>query len=120
MRTGAPDGALDLAIEAGDSIMTQRRRYAVSTTRSTVIDLLLLDDMNPRSVLHQLNQIREHLDFLPTPETGLVMTSVRRAVLKLETELATSTADEITPEWLSEVTDTAARLTSLLRETYLR
>ncbi|MCB1418604.1 MAG: circularly permuted type 2 ATP-grasp protein [Notoacmeibacter sp.] len=117
---GAPDGALDLAIEAGDSIMTQRRRYAVSTTRSTVIDLLLLDDMNPRSVLHQLNQIREHLDFLPTPETGLVMTSVRRAVLKLETELATSTADEITPERLSEVTDTAARLTSLLRETYLR
>ncbi|MCB1383656.1 MAG: circularly permuted type 2 ATP-grasp protein [Notoacmeibacter sp.] len=116
----APDGALDLAIEAGDSIMTQRRRYAVSTTRNTVIDLMLLDEMNPRSVHHQLKHIREHLDFLPVPDTGIAMTPMRRAVMKLETELATSTADVYTPEKLAEVTTTAASLTALLSETYLR
>ena len=52
----APDGALDLAVEIGDSVMSHRRRYAVTTTRETVVDLLALDTMNPRSVLYHLER----------------------------------------------------------------
>ena len=55
---GAPDGALDLAVEVGDSVMTHRRRYAVATNRETVVDLLALDALNPRSVLYQLDRGR--------------------------------------------------------------
>ena len=43
----APDGALDLAVEIGDSVMSHRRRYAVTTTRETVVDLLALDTHEP-------------------------------------------------------------------------
>ena len=61
----APDGALDLAVEIGDSVMSHRRRYAVTTTRETVVDLLALDTLNPRSVLYHLTEIRDHVAFLP-------------------------------------------------------
>ena len=91
----APEGALDLTIEAGDSIMTHRRLYAVSTARETVIDLLLLDELNPRSVLHQMKLIREHLEFLPSRDSSAAKSPLLRKVLQLETELATLAAVEI-------------------------
>ena len=50
----APAGGLDIAVELGDSVISHRRRYAVATNRETVMDLLALDSLNPRSVLHQL------------------------------------------------------------------
>lgn len=53
----APQGELDLAIEVGDSTMTHRQRYAVVTRRESVIDLLALDDQNPRSVRFHLDVI---------------------------------------------------------------
>ena len=55
----APEGALDLAVEVGDSSMTHRSRYAVATTRNTVIDLLVFDAQNPRSLLYHLAEIRD-------------------------------------------------------------
>jgi uncharacterized circularly permuted ATP-grasp superfamily protein/uncharacterized alpha-E superfamily protein len=115
----APEGAFDLAIEAGDSIMSHRRRYAVSTTRETVLDLLLLDDMNPRSVLHQLRAMHGHVEFLPEPKDGQRMTPFQRQVLTLETELATAAADEITADRLESVLQATAGLSDLLAESYL-
>ena len=61
---GAPQGGLDLAIEIGDSTMVHRQRYAVVSSRETVIDLLALDEMNPRSVRFQLDGLRARLDDL--------------------------------------------------------
>jgi uncharacterized circularly permuted ATP-grasp superfamily protein/uncharacterized alpha-E superfamily protein len=116
----APEGALDLAIEAGDSIMSHRRRYAVSTTRETVLDLLLLDDMNPRSVLHQLREMHGHMQFLPETEEGRRTTPFFRQVLRLETELATATADEITSDRLEAVLEATTGLSELLAQSYLQ
>ena len=42
--------------------MSHRRRYAVTTTRDTVVDLLALDTMNPRSVLYHLDAVRDHIE----------------------------------------------------------
>ena len=54
-RKAAPDGALDMMLEIGDSVMTHRRQYTVQSGRRTVVDLLALDPLNPRSVLFQLD-----------------------------------------------------------------
>jgi uncharacterized alpha-E superfamily protein len=116
----APDGALDLTIEAGDSIMTHRRLYSVSTARETVIDLLLLDELNPRSVLHQIRLIREHLEYLPSPESGTSMTPLMRKVLQIDTELATSAANEFNGHELGALAISAASLSGALSESYLR
>jgi uncharacterized circularly permuted ATP-grasp superfamily protein/uncharacterized alpha-E superfamily protein len=116
----APEGSLDLTIEAGDSIMTHRRLYSVSTTRETVIDLLLLDELNPRSVLHQIRLIREHLEYLPPRESGGSMTPLMRKVLQMETELTTSAANEFNSDELGALRMSAASLSGSLSESYLR
>lgn len=60
----APDGGLDLAIEVGDSIMVHRQRYAVMTNRENVVDLLVLDTANPRSVRFHLGILGKWVDAL--------------------------------------------------------
>ncbi|MCK7475077.1 MAG: alpha-E domain-containing protein [Rhodopseudomonas palustris] len=75
--------ALDLAVEVGDSVMTHRRRFAVTTSRETVVDLLALDAMNPRSILFQLDGIHRQVGFLPganaSPMPDLLRLSARPA-----------------------------------------
>jgi uncharacterized circularly permuted ATP-grasp superfamily protein/uncharacterized alpha-E superfamily protein len=83
----APDGSLDMAVEIGDSVMSHRRRYAVATNRATVVDLLALDNLNPRSVIFQLGEIAGHLDYLPGQDPHQPLTPLRRALLKLRTGL---------------------------------
>ncbi len=116
----APDGALDLAIEVGDSVMTHRRRYAAGMSRETVIDLLMLDDMNPRSVLHQLEALDAHASYLPVTVEEVRMTPFQRRVLEMRTTLTTASASEMTPARLAAMADDAAALSGLLAETYLR
>ncbi len=62
----SPAGGLDLMIEVGDSFMVHRQRYVVFTSRESVIDLLALDETNPRSVRFHLDVIRKCVDELPT------------------------------------------------------
>lgn len=85
----APDGALDLAIEYGDSVMTHRRRFAVSTSRLTVIDLLALDPLNPRSLRRQIDGLRDEIDHLPAANDHGALSPLARAVLRLHADLAT-------------------------------
>ncbi|MDF0597145.1 circularly permuted type 2 ATP-grasp protein [Psychromarinibacter halotolerans] len=116
----APEGSSDIAIEAGDSIMSHRRRFAVGAGRETVLDLLLLDALNPRSVLHQLTMMHEHLRYLPVHHDGPRMTPVLRQVMRMETDLAVATAEDFDDARLSEVASETAALTGLLAQSYLR
>jgi uncharacterized circularly permuted ATP-grasp superfamily protein/uncharacterized alpha-E superfamily protein len=61
----APDGALDVLLELCDSQITYRQRYIMIAARAPVIDLVMLDPNNPRSVIHQLDRIEAHLAALP-------------------------------------------------------
>ncbi|WP_010140391.1 circularly permuted type 2 ATP-grasp protein [Oceanicola sp. S124] len=118
----APLGAYEIAIETGDAVMTHRMRFSATFTRETVLDLLLLDENYPRSVLAQLDDILTHLDWLEklTHDLSRKPTPIRRAVMKLQTELATARPEEISPERLSQIAATCADLSGLLAETYLR
>jgi len=51
------NGNLDWLLELSDSIVTYRARYRAQPEWLPVLDLLLLDETNPRSVLFQLNGI---------------------------------------------------------------
>jgi uncharacterized alpha-E superfamily protein len=116
----APDGALDMAVEIGDSVMSHRRRYAVSTSRQTVIDLLALDMMNPRSVLYQLTELRDQVAFLPDAEHNGQLSKLSRAVLQMHTALAVQTPETVDDEMLLALRAELAGLSELLSETYLR
>ena len=56
-----PDAAaelLDLLVEVGDSVMTHRRRYKLNSGRLAAIELLALDEFNPRSIRYQLAEVK--------------------------------------------------------------
>lgn len=56
---------LEAILETADSIMTYRSRYLSSLQLPAVLDLLLTDETNPRSVVYQLAAVASHVDALP-------------------------------------------------------
>ena len=58
-------GALDVLLELADSQITYRQRYVMVAAAAPVIDLVVLDPNNPRSVAYQLGRIETHLAALP-------------------------------------------------------
>ncbi len=54
-------GSLDWLLELSDSIVTYRARYRTQPEWLPVLDLLLLDESNPRSILFQLDGIVQSL-----------------------------------------------------------
>ncbi|WP_226574865.1 circularly permuted type 2 ATP-grasp protein [Acuticoccus sediminis] len=116
----APDGALDLAVEVADSEMSHRRRYAVSTNRATVVDLLALDPLNPRSIIYQLNEIWSHLGYLPGGETTRQLSPLQRAALQTRTNVAVQTPEGLDQTALSELEGDIATMSDLVGETYFR
>jgi len=74
------DGSLILLLEIADSFMTYRSRYLLTPQLAPVLDLLLLDETNPRSVLFQLEALAEHLEALPRDPAQPVPDSEQRIV----------------------------------------
>jgi uncharacterized circularly permuted ATP-grasp superfamily protein/uncharacterized alpha-E superfamily protein len=62
-----PDEApmLEALLDAADSAMTYRRRYRATLQVAPVVDLLVADEGNPRSILFQLAALAEHVAALP-------------------------------------------------------
>jgi uncharacterized alpha-E superfamily protein len=58
-------GQLEILLEIADSSITYRSRYLTSLQTDLVLDLLLLDEANPRSLAYQLVRLREHAEHLP-------------------------------------------------------
>ena len=56
---------LETVLEVADSSITYRSRYNLLPHVPAVFDLVLLDDKNPRSVLFQINQLKQHFEQLP-------------------------------------------------------
>ena len=59
------DGSLILVLDIADSFMTYRSRYLLTPQLAPVLDLLLLDESNPRSVAFQVAALARHLERLP-------------------------------------------------------
>ena len=56
---------LEAVLEICDSSMTYRYRYRSTLQLAPVLDLMLIDDTNPRAVGYQLNALSEHVALLP-------------------------------------------------------
>lgn len=116
----AAAGALEIAVELGDSVMTHQRRYRFGPSRDTVIDLLVLDENNPRAVLHQVALMRRHLAKLPQAGTEGRLSVLERALLTLDTDLRVAGPSDLSPARLIELRGRLAEIWELLTATYLR
>jgi uncharacterized circularly permuted ATP-grasp superfamily protein/uncharacterized alpha-E superfamily protein len=56
---------LEALLDAADSAMTYRRRYRATLQVAPVVDLLVADERNPRSIVFQLVALAEHVASLP-------------------------------------------------------
>ena len=87
------DGSLRLLLELGDSFMTYRSRYLMTPLTAPVLDLLLLDETNPRGIAYQLAGLDRHVGLLPSdgPHRG----PGQRLILKLLTAVRLAEVDEL-------------------------
>lgn len=56
---------LEALLEISDSLMTYRSRYLANLQLAPLLDLLITDETNPRSVAYQLERITNHVNALP-------------------------------------------------------
>ncbi len=116
----APEGALDLAVEVGDSVMTHRRRFALVTARDTVVELMALDEMNPRAVRFQLDGIRDQLSHLPGASGRGATIALSRAVAALHGQLDRTSPEALDSAALWAFRAELATVSELVTEGYLR
>ncbi|NHO31219.1 circularly permuted type 2 ATP-grasp protein [Acetobacter fallax] len=86
---GRMEGALRLMLELCDSVITYRSRYFGVVQPAPVLDLLLLDDDNPRGAGFQLTALRDSLAELASEDESTAPSAQRAA----SAELASAASD---------------------------
>ncbi len=82
---------LENVLEIADGAMTYRSRYLTSVQPNLVVDLLLFDEANPRSLAYQLMRMRERLAGLsnaPIDQVDALVQTLREAPLEAIMTLA--------------------------------
>jgi uncharacterized alpha-E superfamily protein len=87
---------LEAVLEVADSGMTYRRRYLATLQVAPVVDLLLTDETNPRSVLYQMQALARHIAELPRAEHAL-RSPEERIALGVLADLQLTDIEWITP-----------------------
>jgi uncharacterized alpha-E superfamily protein len=86
---------LEPVLEIADSMMTYRRRYFASPQLAGVLDLLLRDESNPRSLLFQVNVLREHIAALVVDCTTTTAALDHKRIQSLATSLSSLVLEEL-------------------------
>lgn len=80
-----PDGSqLEWLLELADSIVTYRSRYMAKPEWLPVLDLLLLDETNPRSLIFQLKGLKKYLGHLPDDKVVALLRPTLKALRSLQ------------------------------------
>jgi uncharacterized alpha-E superfamily protein len=109
---GTPEatGALNLLLELADSSITYRTRYRAEAKLAAVLDLLLADETNPRSVIFQLKTFETHMNDLPHEETVASLNPAQKITTRICTDIRLTDMIQI-----AELTKTSKVRVSLVR-----
>ncbi len=88
---------LESVLLSAESIITYRRRYRSQGQLPTLLDLLLLDANNPRSVAYQLDRLTEDLAALP-PQSDGRLREEQRLLLEASTTLRLADTEQLVRE----------------------
>ena len=84
------DLLLESVLAAAESLITYRNRYRSALHFPTVLELLLLDDNNPRSLLYQLKRLDAQIRVLPREKLGYGLSEEEKLILEALTQLQLS------------------------------
>lgn len=89
------DPEMTAVLEIADSTLTYRSRYLNSLQPDLVLDLLLLDEGNPRSTAFQISKLRKHVDRLPESHPASGHPKEARLALSMLTSIQLTDASEL-------------------------
>jgi uncharacterized circularly permuted ATP-grasp superfamily protein/uncharacterized alpha-E superfamily protein len=118
-QAGGPEGGLEVLLELADSQITYRQRYVMVAARAPVIDLVMLDPNNPRSVAFQLDRIETHLSALPGRNGTGRLSPVQQIAASIATRLRTVEAAAIDEALVIDVEQSLMKLSDAITATYL-
>ena len=78
---------LEAVLVTTENIITYRRRFRSHLHLQTVLEQILLDDANPRSVIYQVNRLQKHIANLPRERHSHALCTEERMVLEVSTLL---------------------------------
>jgi uncharacterized alpha-E superfamily protein len=115
----APEGGLEVLLELCDSQITYRQRYVMVAARAPVVDLVVLDPNNPRSVAYQLDRIEAHLVALPKRTADGRLSPPQQIAAASGTALRTTEAVAIDDSLIDTIEDSLMRLSEAIGAAYL-
>jgi uncharacterized circularly permuted ATP-grasp superfamily protein/uncharacterized alpha-E superfamily protein len=116
---GAPDGELDVLLELADSQISYRQRYVMIAALAPVVDLVILDPNNPRSVVFQLDRIEAHLGALPKRNTDGRLSPVQQIAASVATRLRTADAVAVNLALMVDIEQALMKLSDAISAAYL-
>jgi uncharacterized circularly permuted ATP-grasp superfamily protein/uncharacterized alpha-E superfamily protein len=117
--SGAPEGSLDVLLELADSQISYRQRYVMIAAHAPVVDLVMLDPNNPRSVMFQLDRIETHLGALPRHNATGRLSPVQQIAASIATRLRTAQAAGIDDALIVDIEQSLMRLSDAISTSYL-
>ncbi len=118
-KPGTFDGELDVLLELADSQITYRQRYIMIAAPTPVIDLIMLDPNNPRSVVFQLDRIEAHLRALPRRSTSGRLSPVQQIAAAIATRLRTADAAAVNEALIVDLEQALMKLSDAIGAAYL-
>ncbi len=124
--SGGP-ALLEALLTVADSSITYRSRYLTNLQPTPVLDLLLVDLTNPRSVAFQVTRIVEHLGAVPGTEDLPLPTAAQRIARRLRADVELADPESLcrSPrraelnEFIARLADDATRLSDTITSLYL-
>jgi uncharacterized alpha-E superfamily protein len=93
--------ALEALLEVADSIMTYRSRYA-AVQLGPVLDLLLTDETNPRSVAYQLAACQERVNELPRDKESAKLSTEQQLATELLSLIGSVNSQQLAQQYLAK------------------
>ena len=94
---------LSVLLDLCDSQITYRSRYLTGAMRAPVLDLVLLDPDNPRSLVYQVKALVDHIAVLPSLTEDNVPEQPLREARAILAPLQTLPVEELTSAKLQEI-----------------
>jgi uncharacterized alpha-E superfamily protein len=107
---------LDALLEVADGTLTYRSRYLSNIQPAPVLDLLLTDETNPRSIAFQLESIVQHVDRLPRDMALAVRGADERIALSVLNSVRLADVETLCQSKGNEFREQLERLLKRLQE----
>jgi len=109
---------LDLLLDLADSQISYRARYLVGLALTPVLDMVILDPFNTRSLAFQVVAVREHLASLPSLQADGMLEEPRRILLPMAAQVETLDAAHLDSDTILAFERTLTRLSDAVADRY--